>query len=37
MGEMMEKGTPEQIARVTKAMLGMKKFDLAALENAYRG
>jgi predicted 3-demethylubiquinone-9 3-methyltransferase (glyoxalase superfamily) len=36
-GEMMEKGTPEQAARVTKAMQPMKKFDIAALEKAYRG
>ncbi len=35
MGEMMEKGTPEQIARVTQAFLPMKKFDIAALERAY--
>jgi len=37
MGEMMEKGTPEQVARVTKATLAMKKFDIAAVENAYKG
>jgi predicted 3-demethylubiquinone-9 3-methyltransferase (glyoxalase superfamily) len=37
MGEMMEKGTPEQVARVTQAMLTMKKFDIAALEKAYKG
>jgi predicted 3-demethylubiquinone-9 3-methyltransferase (glyoxalase superfamily) len=37
MGEMMGKGTPEQVARVTKAMLTMKKLDIAALENAYNG
>jgi predicted 3-demethylubiquinone-9 3-methyltransferase (glyoxalase superfamily) len=36
-GEMMQKGTPEQVARVTKAMLPMKKFDIAALEKAYDG
>ncbi|MBV8120880.1 MAG: VOC family protein [Alphaproteobacteria bacterium] len=36
-GEMIEKGAPEQVARVTKAMLMMKKFDIAALEAAYRG
>jgi predicted 3-demethylubiquinone-9 3-methyltransferase (glyoxalase superfamily) len=36
-GEMMEKGTPEQVARVTKAMLPMKKLDIAALEKAYKG
>lgn len=35
--EMMSKGTPEQIARVTKAFLPMKKFDIAALESAYKG
>ena len=34
--EMMEKGTPEQVARVTKATLAMKKFDIAALEKAYK-
>jgi predicted 3-demethylubiquinone-9 3-methyltransferase (glyoxalase superfamily) len=37
MGEMMTKGTPEQIARVTRAFLPMKKFDIAALQFAYRG
>jgi predicted 3-demethylubiquinone-9 3-methyltransferase (glyoxalase superfamily) len=37
MNEMMSKGTPEQIRRVTQAFLPMKKFDLAALEEAYRG
>lgn len=37
MDEMMTKGTPEQIARVTKAFLQMKKFDIAELEKAYRG
>jgi predicted 3-demethylubiquinone-9 3-methyltransferase (glyoxalase superfamily) len=36
MDEMMAKGTPEQIARVTKAFLQMKKFDIAELEKAYR-
>ncbi len=35
MGEMMTKGTPEQVARVTKAFLPMKKFDIAALKRAY--
>lgn len=35
--EMMGAGTAEQIARVTQAFLPMKKFDLAALEKAYRG
>ncbi|KTD30540.1 VOC family protein [Legionella israelensis] len=37
MGEMMMKGTPEQIARVTQAFLPMKKFDIAALQRAYHG
>lgn len=37
MGEMMEKGTPEQVARVTKAMLTMKKFDIAAREKVFEG
>lgn len=37
MDEMMRDGTPEQIARVTQAFLKMKKFDLAILEEAYRG
>ena len=37
MDEMMKTGTPEQIARVTKAFLAMKKFDLAALEAANAG
>ena len=36
-GDMVAKGAPEQVARVTKAMLTMKKFDIAALETAYRG
>jgi predicted 3-demethylubiquinone-9 3-methyltransferase (glyoxalase superfamily) len=35
MGEMLQKGTPEQIARLTQAFLPMKKFDLAALRRAY--
>ena len=35
MDEMMAKGTPEQIARVTQAFLPMKKYDLAALRAAY--
>ena len=35
MTEMMKKGSPEQMARVTQAFLQMKKFDLAALEKAY--
>ncbi len=37
MGEMMEQGTPEQVAHVTRAFLPMKKFDIAKLEEAYRG
>lgn len=35
MDTMMEKGTPEQIGRVTEAFLKMKKFDLAVLQKAY--
>ncbi len=34
---MMAEGSPEQVKRVTKAFLGMKKFDLAALEAAWSG
>jgi len=37
MDEMLTKGTPEQVKRVTKAFLAMKKFNLAALERAYKG
>lgn len=37
MQQMLSEGTPEQIARVTTAFLGMKKFDIAALESAYQG
>jgi predicted 3-demethylubiquinone-9 3-methyltransferase (glyoxalase superfamily) len=37
MSEMMGKGSPEQIARVTAAFMGMKKFDLAALQKAFEG
>ncbi len=37
MGEMMTKGSPGQIARVTEAFLQMKKFDIAALKRAYEG
>lgn len=33
----MEKGTPEQLARVMNAFLKMKKFDLEELRKAYRG
>jgi predicted 3-demethylubiquinone-9 3-methyltransferase (glyoxalase superfamily) len=35
MNEMMQKGTPGQIARLTQTFLKMKKFDLAALRQAY--
>jgi len=37
MGEMMSQGTQEQLARVTRAFLPMKKFDLAALKQAFEG
>jgi predicted 3-demethylubiquinone-9 3-methyltransferase (glyoxalase superfamily) len=37
MDEIMSKGTPEQIARVTEAFLKMKKFDIAELERAAKG
>lgn len=37
MNEMMRKGSPEQIERLTKAFLQMKKFDLAKLTQAYEG
>jgi predicted 3-demethylubiquinone-9 3-methyltransferase (glyoxalase superfamily) len=37
MGKMLGEGTPEQIERVTKAFLAMKKFDVAALRAAYEG
>ena len=37
MNEMMKNGTREQINRVTKAFLPMKKFDIAALKKAYEG
>ena len=36
MDVMMSKGTPEQIASITKAFLKMKKFDLAELQEAYK-
>lgn len=35
--EMMKKGTPEQAARLTQAFLKMKKFDIEALQKAYKG
>jgi hypothetical protein len=34
---MLDKGTPEQLERVTQAFLKMKKFDLAVLEDAFDG
>lgn len=37
MDEMMNTGTEEQRARVTKAFLAMKKFDIAELQRAYEG
>jgi predicted 3-demethylubiquinone-9 3-methyltransferase (glyoxalase superfamily) len=37
MDDMMGKGTKEQISRVTAAFLKMKKFDIAALEKAFKG
>ncbi|MFB9989727.1 VOC family protein [Bacillus benzoevorans] len=37
MDEMMSKGTPEQLERVTKAFLKMKKFELAELQKAFKG
>jgi predicted 3-demethylubiquinone-9 3-methyltransferase (glyoxalase superfamily) len=37
MGEMLQKGTPEQIDRVTQAFLPMKKIIIADLEKAYEG
>lgn len=36
LGEMLEKGTPQQVARVTQTFLKMKKFDIAQLEAAYQ-
>jgi predicted 3-demethylubiquinone-9 3-methyltransferase (glyoxalase superfamily) len=37
MNDMMEKGTPEQIDRVTQAFLPMKKFDVSKLRAAFEG
>lgn len=37
MAEMLAKGTPEQVARVTQAFLPMKKLDIKRLEQAYAG
>lgn len=36
LNEMMAKGTPEQIERITQAFLKMKKCDIAELEAAYK-
>lgn len=36
-GEMMKNGTHEQIDRVTRAFLPMKKFDIAKLKQAFEG
>jgi predicted 3-demethylubiquinone-9 3-methyltransferase (glyoxalase superfamily) len=35
LGEMLQNGAKEQIARVTQALLKMKKFDVAELQRAY--
>ena len=37
MGEMMQSGSPDQVQRLTKAFLAMKKFDIAELERAFKG
>ena len=37
LGEIMQGGDNEKIARVTRAFLSMKKFDIAAVERAARG
>ena len=37
MDEMMKDRDPLRVARVTQAFLKMKKFDIGALEEAYRG
>lgn len=37
MGEMMSKGTKEQIHRLTQAFMPMKKFDIEKLQKAYEG
>ncbi|HEX6258101.1 MAG TPA: VOC family protein [Candidatus Saccharimonadales bacterium] len=37
LNDIMGKGTPEQIARVTQAFLKMKKFNIAEIEAAYHG
>jgi predicted 3-demethylubiquinone-9 3-methyltransferase (glyoxalase superfamily) len=37
LGEMLQTGTEDQVARVTQAFLPMKKLDLRALQAAYAG
>jgi predicted 3-demethylubiquinone-9 3-methyltransferase (glyoxalase superfamily) len=37
MQEMLQRADEQQMARVTRAFLGMKKFNLAQLEEAYAG
>jgi len=37
LGEMLGRGTPEQVKRVTQAFLGMKKYDLEKLREAFAG
>ena len=37
MNEMLDKGTPQQLAQVTQAFLKMKKFDIAQLQDAFDG
>jgi len=37
LNEMLEKGTAEQMARVTQAFMKMKKFDLVQLQKAFDG
>ncbi len=36
LGEMMSEGTAEQVARLTKTFLSMKKFDIATLQQAFK-
>lgn len=36
-GKMIQEGTPEQVDRVVQTFLPMKKFDIAALEKAFKG
>lgn len=35
MSDMLQKGTPEQVDRVTQAFLQMKRFDISALQSAF--